>query len=386
MTPGSPLRVAINATALLSPRTGIGNYVFELGKAFLAMPEVHPRFFYSKNWSDELRNAPLSNIVSIKSKIRKFVPDAYAIARFLIQRNFNAGVRKEPIDLYHEPNYLAYRFAGPTVTTVHDLSWIRHPETHPKERLQAMSRYFPQSLEQSAAIITDCAFVKNEVVEVFGVSPDKIHPVLLGVSSDFSPVSAVDSRAVLEKHGLAFGQYFLCVGTLEPRKNLPTLIDAFLALPSAIQQHFPLALVGMRGWLTSGLEKKMQPLVDKGLIRALGYVEDAHMPALYSGSAAFIFPSLYEGFGLPPLEAMACGAPVIASQSSSIPEVVGGAGVLCDDPLDAQAFADAMQRIVEDETWRKQLSTASLAQASLFSWKKTAQDTLNVYRQVLRRL
>lgn len=376
------LRVGINATALLSPRTGIGNYVFELGKAFLTMPEIHPRFFYSKNWSDALRNEPLPNIVSIKSKVRKFIPNAYAVARFLIQRNFNAGVHKEPIDLYHEPNYLAYRFAGPTVTTVHDLSWIRHPETHPKERLHAMDRYFPQSLERSATIITDCAFVKNEVMEMFGISPDKIHSVPLGVSENFTPVSATDGCTTLEKYGLEFGQYFLCVGTLEPRKNLPTLIDAFLALPLNVQARFPLALVGMRGWLTSGLEKKMQPLVSKGLVKVLGYVEDAHMSALYSGAAAFIFPSLYEGFGLPPLEAMACGAPVIASQSSSIPEVVGKAGVLC-DPLDAQSFSDAMQRMVEDEGWRKQLRTHSLTQAASFSWQRTAHATLDVYRSTL---
>lgn len=376
------LCVGINATALLSPRTGIGNYVYALGKAFLSSPEIEPRFFYVRHWSGALRDEPLPNIALIKSATKNLVPNAYAIKRFLAQSCFGIGVRRNPIDLYHEPNYLAYRFAGPTVTTVHDLSWIRHPETHPKDRLRAMDRYFPRALEGAAALITDCQFVKNELVDVFGVSPARIYPVPLGVSSAFSRHSEAECTAALSAHDLQYGHYFLSVGTLEPRKNLLTLLDAFCCLKPDVQRCWPLALAGMHGWLSSDIEAKMRPLVEKGVVKVLGYVPDTYMPMLYSGATAFVFPSLYEGFGLPPLEAMACGTPVIASNSSSIPEVVGDAGVLC-EARDVDTIAVAMLRMVEDADWRENLSRLGIARAGLFTWQRTADVTIGVYRRAL---
>jgi alpha-1,3-rhamnosyl/mannosyltransferase len=359
------IRVGINATALLSPRTGIGKYVFRLGKEFLASGEISPRFFYANHWSNELRQDPLPNIASIKTAIKKFVPHPYVVSRLATQAFFSAGLRKDPVDLYHDPNYLAYRFRGPTVITVHDLSWIRHPDTHPKDRLKVMDRYFPGSLERSSAIITDCEFVKDELVEVFGISPAKVHSVLLGVSSLFRPVASGECQETLAAHGLEYGRYFLSVGTLEPRKNVTTLNRCFFKTPTGNPEALSAGAGRMRGWLTSGIEAKMRPLVEKGVIKALGFVADAQMPMLYSGAAAFMFPSLYEGFGLPPLEAMACGAPVIVSNSSSIPEVVGDAGVSF-DPMDVDGIAEAMRRMVDDAAWRVECSVKPSEGVNIF--------------------
>lgn len=377
-----PLRVGINATALLSPRTGIGQYVYHLGQAFLEGCEVEPYFFYAKNWDTVLRSDPLPNIATLKARIRRFVPKPYVIARLILQMRFSAGLIKHPVDVYHEPNYLAYRFSGPSVVTAHDASWVRHPETHPADRLDAISRYFPRSLEAASAILTDSEFVKREMVELFGVSPEKIFPVLLGVSPEFSPRTPEECRAVFAEHGLAFGQYVLSVGTLEPRKNIPVLIDAYSMLPAYLQQRFPLVLVGMRGWLTSEIETRMKPLVERGVIKPLGYVPDSAMPLIYSGAAAFVFPSLYEGFGLPPLEAMACGAPVISSQTSSLPEVVGSAGVLV-DPLDVDAIAESLRQVLEDHAFAEVLAQQGVQRAAGFSWRRTAAQTIDVYRRVI---
>lgn len=382
MTDRKPIRVGINATALLSPRTGIGQYIYHLGKELIELGRVQPRFFCAKSWSNELRREPVANVATLKASVRKYVPQAYMVSRLLFQANFTCGLLRNSVDLYHEPNYLAYKFRGPTVITVHDLSWIRHPETHPKDRLDAMSRYFPRSLAQAAAIMTDCHFVKQELIEVFGVDPPRIHPVLLGVSADFFPHSQQLCANVLSAHGLEYGQYFLSVGTLEPRKNIATLIDAFSRLPSEMQERCPMVLVGMRGWLSSGIEKKLRPLIDKGLIKLLGYVPDEQMPAVYSGAKAFVFPSLYEGFGLPPLEAMACGVPVIVSTSSSLPEVVGDAAVLI-EPLDVDAIADAMRRVLEDREFADELSRRGIARAVDFTWRRTAEETTAVYLNVL---
>ncbi len=181
-----PLRVGINATALLSPRTGIGQYVYHLGRECLEADDISPSFFYG-NWKTQLRAQPLPNIDTIKTYIKKAVPWSYEIRSLIFQAQFSGGLLKRPIDVYHEPSYLAYSFPGPSVITVHDLSWVRHPETHPKQRLAAMGRHFPRSLERASAILTDCSFVKQELVETFGVNPERVTPVLLGVSPDFFP-------------------------------------------------------------------------------------------------------------------------------------------------------------------------------------------------------
>lgn len=379
------IQVGLNTTALLSPRTGIGNYVYELGKQLLTSDIVEPRFFYGKDWSSELRAAPLAHINTIKQWIKRLTPRAYDVSRYITQRGFSAGISSNSkIDLYHEPNYLAYAFNGPTVVTVHDLSWIRYPELHPVERVRAIERYFPRSLDQAAAIITDCEYVRAEVIDVFGVAPAKVHSVPLGASSAYRPIPREQSQQILAAHGLEFGNYLLSVGTLEPRKNLVTIIDAFLKLDSRIQEQYPLVLVGMKGWLTDSLQTKMDPLINRGLVKSLGFVPDEQMPALYSGAAAFLYPSLYEGFGLPPLEAMACGAPVIVSNSSSLPEVVGDAGILI-DPKDSDGFAEAISHIVQDTALQQGYSKKSVARATTFSWKKTADETIKVYQRVLGR-
>lgn len=377
----APLRVGINATALLSPRTGIGQYVYHLGRECLEAEDVIPTFFFG-NWSTQLREQPLAHIDTIKTCIKKVIPWSYVIKNLIFQAQFSMGLLKHPVDVYHEPNYLAFRFPGPSVLTVHDLSWIRHPETHPQQRLAAMHRYFPRSLERTTAVLTDCHFVKQELVEMFGLNPERVTPVLLGISSEFHPCDQQECNPYLAEHGLAFGQYVLSVGTLEPRKNIPALIDAYSLLPAELQRRFPLVLVGMRGWLTSSLEARMKPLVERGVIKPLGYVPDAAMPLIYSGAAAFVFPSLYEGFGLPPLEAMACGVPVISSQSSSLPEVVGDAGILV-DPHDIDAIVDALRRVLEDRAFAEKLAQQGMRRAAGFSWKQTAAETIDVYRRAL---
>lgn len=376
-----PLRVGINAMALLSPRTGIGQYIYYLGLEYLNMEDIVPSFYYG-TWKQQLRPQAVPNIDLVKSYIKKTIPWSYIIKKHLFQLPFSAGLLKHPVDVYHEPNYLAFNFPGPSVITVHDLSWIRHPETHPKQRLAAMDRYFPSSLERASAILTDCSFVKKELVETFRLDPERVTPVLLGVSPDFFPRAPAECNAFLADHGLVHGQYVLSVGTLEPRKNIPTLIDAYSMLPADLQQRFPLVLVGMRGWLTSGLEARMKPLVERGVIKPLGYVADEMMPLIYSGAAAFVFPSLYEGFGLPPLEAMACGTPVISSRSSSLPEVVGDAGVLV-DPLNVDGLAESLRRVLEDKAFAEVLAQQGVRRAAGFSWKKTAAETIAVYRRAL---
>ncbi len=376
-----PLRVAFNGVPLLSPLTGIGHYSKSLLQGLDARSDVRSLKFYGKGWSSEIRKPGLSVAAARgwKQVIRKWVPKAYDISRWGQQWRFSSGVQKFKPDLYHEPNFLAYRFDGPSVITVHDLSWIRYPEMHPVQRVRAMDKFFEPGLRRASRVITDSEFVKQELIEVFGIHPEIIHPVLLGADGLFVPQDAAQTQSVLQGLSLTHGRYLLAVGTLEPRKNLQVALEAYATLPAKLRERFPLVLVGMKGWKTSSLEQKLVPMVASGQVRQLGYLSREDLATVMAGATAMVYPSVYEGFGLPPLESMACGVPVIASNVSSIPEVVGDSGLLI-DPSDAQALTHKMAQLLEDEVFRAQLADRALARSQLFSWAKCTDQTVDVYK------
>lgn len=376
------MRIALNATALLSPLTGIGQYSYHLSKGLQARPGLELDLFYGSGWSKDLRDKPAFNIGAIKSLVKRFVPHPYSVSRFIQQRRFNGGVRSNQPDIYHEPNFLAFKCTKPSIITVHDLSWIRFPHTHPIERVRAMDKYFEPGLRRAALILTDSAFVKRELMDVFGVRPELIVPVPLGVEPLFCPQLAEETLPVLSRHSLVHGQYLLAVGTLEPRKNLQVALQAFMQLPPAIRKHYPLVLVGMTGWHTSALEAQMAPMIRAGEVRQLGYLSREDLATVIAGALTLIYPSIYEGFGLPPLEAMACGVPVIASDVSSLPEVVGDTGLLI-NPHDAEAVAQAIQLLVNDPVIRSKLSSKALDRSKEFTWDQCVTQTMGAYQQVL---
>lgn len=374
------LKVAFNATALLAPLTGIGQYAWHLASGFKSQPDLDVGLFYGNGFSREVLKAPASEqTAKARVWVRRWVPHAYGIKRALHQRQFDAGQRKAPYDLYHEPNALALKFDGPTVITVHDLSWIRYPGTHPAERVRAMDRYFEPALRKASLLITDSVFVKNEIVEVFGIDPSAILPIPLGLDPLFKPMGAAQTHAVLAPHGLAHGQYFLSVGTLEPRKNMPATIAAYASLPQALRSRYPLVLAGMKGWRTTALESLLKPLVQTGQVRMLGYLERSELAVVTAAARAMIYPSLYEGFGLPPLESMGCAVPPITSNVSSLPEVVGEAGIVV-DPHDIDALANAMLALASDDVLRATLSVKALARSARFTWDRCVAQTVAAYR------
>jgi glycosyltransferase involved in cell wall biosynthesis len=376
-----PLRVAFNATALLSPLTGVGQYAKSLAEALAASGELDLHFFYAASWTKEIRTTPVKYIGPIKQWIRKFVPHPYLVGRALQTWRFGIGIKKLRPQVYHEPNFIPFPFKGPTVVTVHDLSWIRFPETHPRERVAAMNEFFPASLKRSHHIITDAEFVRREVIEEFDIPPERITAIPLAARAIFAPRAAEECEAVLRRFNLDYRRYTLCVGTMEPRKNLELAIRAFAMLPAAFRRRQPLVLVGMKGWLTSRVETMMQPLVAAGDIRSVGFATDEELAVLYAAAKVLVYPSLYEGFGLPPLEAMASGTPVIVSDRSTLPEVVGSAGILI-HAEDISGLQQALLRFEEDSAYWNEKTAACLAQAARFSWQRCARETLAIYRKV----
>lgn len=376
------MRIALNATSLLSPLTGIGHYCRELACGMLRRPDIDVDFFYGAAWSKAVRDAPLPGAGKVLPWLRSHLPHSYALRRAIQSNRFARHATPGRFDLYHEPNILPLPFDGPTILTVHDVSWIRHPAAHPVERVRAMDRYFPAAIAKARQIITDSHFVKQELTDLFGLPVDRVDVVPLGVDPLFRPLDVPQTHRLLAPMGLVHSRYFLLVGTLEPRKNLQTALDAFMLLPEPLRKQYPLVIAGMSGWNNSALMQRISAMESSGEVRRLGYLSRVDLACVLAGATALLFPSIYEGFGLPPLEAMACGVPVVASNAASIPEVVGECGLL-HDPFDADAMARAMRSLLDDSSMRCNLAEMGLKQSAGFTWDACIKGTVRVYEKVL---
>lgn len=315
------------------------------------------------------------------------------------RRVFQAGYRMlfnlkaGRYDVYHEPNHIPIRCGLPTVTTIHDLSVLLHPEWHPPDRVKWYEREFAAGVRQTRRFIAASEFTKRQMVEHAGIAAERIHVTYQAPRAMFRPRPANKevsgpAAALMGDGGPLLpglprdGGFFLYVGTLEPRKNVAGLLDAYAGLPAALRRRFPLVLAGAWGWKQAALRERLaeRSLAEDVLLP--GYLADEALARLYAGCTALVWPTLYEGFGLPPLEAMACGAAVIVSDVTSLPEVVGEAGVLL-DPRDAAAWTAAMRRMAEDDAFRASRRAAGLAQAGRFTWEAFVRGTVGAYRAAL---
>ena len=382
------MKVIFNVDAITAPLTGIGRCALEIARGLAKHRDIEALRLYSAyRWVDDPEHALAAN--QTIAALRRNVPfkgaalEAYTQLRAALFRVHTRGMRDW---LLHTPNYVLMPFAGPSATTVHDLSWLNFPETHPPERVRFLDRHLPRTLEQASVVFTDSAFIADEIVTRLGVERAKLRVVPLGVDAAYRPREPCELAAVLEAHRLADQAYLLVVATQEPRKNLVRLARAYIRLPAALRARHPLVIVGARGWLSAELERVLAPFETRGEIRRLGYVAENELPSLYAGAHAFAFPSLYEGFGLPVLEAMASGVPVLTSNVSSLPEIARDAAgdiALLVDPLDEVALSDGLMRALEDETWRRSVAPRGLQRASGFTWAACVDATIGAYREVI---
>jgi glycosyltransferase involved in cell wall biosynthesis len=379
------VRVIFNVDAISAPLTGIGRYALELAQGLARHADIDELRLYSAvRWVDDPADALSSN--RIFASLRKNLPfktralETYSKLRDVL---FRAHTRRMQDFLLHTPNYILMPFDGPTVTTVHDLSAFNFPETHPAERVRFLERHLPRTLERADRVLTDSQFIADEIHATLGVPREKLRVVALGVDQNYHPRSGEALAEALARHELVEGTYLLVVATQEPRKNLVRLANAYSGLPASVRERHPLVIVGARGWLSSELERALAPLEASGTSRRLGYVSEADLPLIYAGARAFAFPSLYEGFGLPVLEAMASGIPVLTSNVSSLPEICDGIA-LCVDPLDVDALRNGLARLLEDGEWRHQSAASGLQHAAEYPWSRCVDETVAVYRELQR--
>jgi alpha-1,3-rhamnosyl/mannosyltransferase len=376
------LKLVISTDPIQAPMTGIGEYTLRLIEALLATDGVEALYGYNRWGARRLESAPPRPEAFVRQRPDGLARSTLRRARrlFGMLAQSRALQRMDGV-VYHEPNYLPARFDGPTVVTVHDLSHLHYPECHPRLRVRMLSYLLPRVLERAGAVITVSEFVAREVRKTFSLPAERVHAVHNGVDPGFCPLPAAAIAPTLARHGLSADGYMLCLATLEPRKNLDRLLTAFAALPASLQARFPLVLAGAPGWRNEALRSRIERLAAGGKVRYLGYVPAEDRAALYAGARAFAYPARYEGFGLPPLEAMACATPVLTSNVSAMPEVVGEAALTV-DPADTEAIRDGLHQLCEDASLRERLRAAGPARAARFTWANCAQRTAMVYQQV----
>lgn len=365
------MKITLCVDALSPNLSGIGRYTWELAKGLGKRDDLALQFFGRNRLIPEV--SPLFTGAPLQRRRRGL-------------RRLGAwwDSRKLEGSLVHGPNYFLPRFAKRGVITVHDLSVFRHPETHPIERIRSFEAEFDNSLRRADHVITDTETVRQELIEDFRLAPEMVTAIHLGVGSHFRPMEGEELRKALHPLGLKPKAYALCVSTLEPRKKISELLAAWQRLPSNLRAEYPLVLAGGTGWLNTELQQQVKLGVTEGWLRHLGFVDEAQLPALYAGAALFVYPSIYEGFGLPPLEAMASGTPVIVSSRSCLPEVCGDAPRYI-DPDDPDQLLSSISDSLLDEAWRLEASRRGMARAGNFSWERCVEETVGVYRKVAHR-
>ncbi|MCX5793005.1 MAG: glycosyltransferase family 1 protein [Elusimicrobia bacterium] len=286
-------------------------------------------------------------------------------------------------ELYFEPNFIPLEIrAKRRVVTVHDFSFELHPQWHPKERVEHFAGNFWKNIGRADRIIVPSDFIRDEAVNRFGLPAEKVRRIHNGFSREqFHPCAPAETAAVRQKYSLP-ENFILFVGSMEPRKNILNLLKAYAGLGAALRKDLKLVLAGFKGWEN----REIMDLIGKVKedVLYLGYLQDAELGALYNLAVLFAYPSRYEGFGLPPLEAMACGCPVVVSRAASLPEVCGGAAVYV-DPLDTESIAEGLRKVAQDEPLRKTMRAAGLERARLFSWESSAREHLKLFKEVCNR-
>ena len=374
------MKLILSVEALSLSLTGIGRHTWELAQRLPLHAHLQAvRSYRGGRWIDEpasLLQAAAANTATVKVKLSLRLNQP----RWL--RDWRALVACRG-RVFHGPNFFLPACAETGVATVHDLSVFKYPETHPLERIKHFEREFTSSMTRAAHLVTDSEATRLKVMHFLAWPAETITAVPLGVSSQFSPAPEAALAPCLTKYGLTFKRYTLCVSTLEPRKKIANLLQAYQSLPLPVREQYPLVLVGGAGWLSNVLHQEIDRLAGQGWLRYLGFVPEADLPALYAGARAFVYPSIYEGFGLPVLEAMASGVPVIASIFSSLPEVTQGAALLV-DPDDIDSLALGIQANLFDEPWRANACKTGLAVAQSFTWSRCIDQTVDVYKKVTR--
>lgn len=377
------MRILVNALPFVGVLTGIQRYARCLYREMEKLSEVSVDYFNGISCHPSMPEQRDAQVWAKKTeRLWQIPPTVFTELRILhwlaLEQRLNMLAHSKRFDLYHETtSFPAAVKRLPVVHTIYDLSLLKHREKHPRERVMLFDFFFKRRLPYAMHILAISEFMRQEILEDLRLPADRVTAVPLAPEAVFHQRPAEQIAQVLARAGWP-SEYLLFVGTLEPRKNLPLLLQALARSKTRV----PLILAGWQGWGGPDWGSELKRLNLQERVVCTGYVDEETLACLYSGAAAVVYPSWYEGFGLPVLEAMACGCPVICSNTSSLPEVAGDAAIFV-GPEDAEGLAHALDTVLDDSALRQSLVQRGLMRAAEFSWENTATRTLEVFANVL---
>ena len=375
-------RIAIDYTAAYEQGGGIGRYVRDLVEALAKVDtKTDYRLFVSGALPRQLQQVPGQNFTWKPTRIE---PKWLARIWHRLQLPLPVEAFVGQVDLYHATNFvLPPHLPGlKTLLTVHDLSFVRVPEAASPSLKRYLDAVVPRSVHRATHILADSQATKDDLIDLYAVPSDKVTVLLSGIDPRFRRiVDNFDISTMRIEYNLPQTDYIFSIGTVQPRKNYERLIHALANLRSR-GQDVDLIIAGGKGWLEDPIYQAIDNLCLADHVHMIGFADDEDLPALYSGAKCVAFPSLYEGFGFPVLEGMACGTPVITSNVSSLPEVAGDAAIMI-DPYDVDALTDALHAILNDNNLRQSMIRKGHEQVSRFTWGRTAQQLHDIYMNLL---
>ena len=387
------MRIVFNRLLTAGSKSGIGHHVAELFRCLQLQAGSDTVVPFPQGWLWRLqavgaRLRPLlessrpdsrqtSDTLSLSGRLLRWARNA---GRQRLESTFRSLCVRQSFDFYHEPNYIPLPADIPTVTSVHDLSLLLHPQWHPLDRVQHFQRCFAEGLKQCVHLLTGSEFIRRQMIRELGLRSEQITCVFNGVRPGLRPLPPDEVRQGLARLGLP-PRYLLCLGTLEPRKNILFLLRVYRSLPETLRQEWPLLLVGGWGWNRGEIAAYLEREGKNCGIFHLGYLPEKALPLLYNGARALLFPSLYEGFGLPPVEMLACGGAVLASTIGAVAEIAGRQARLI-DPQDVDSWREEIVRVVSEDDWWSALRDGAVEAARPFTWERSAALTWEVYRRL----
>ena len=396
--PSPRLSVLFGADSLIGQRTGVGRYTLEVARAARAEPGLERVELLVEG---ELQ--PIGRIDRLDDGFQDATPPVppipwkVAVGRVpgvqMLRRHRKRAAFKRDVRalsrasgrrmVYHETNMITRAVDLPTVSTIHDLSWLHHPSWHPAARLRWIDLNLKATLRQTCRFVAVSKFTRQAAVTDLGIPPDRVTVAPNAPAAEFRPMRPDEAAAVLSGYRLMDRRYVLSTSTLEPRKNFDRLLAAYLRLPPAVRDRVPLVIAGGKGWGEVLSRPEADAAIRDGAVRLLGHVSDGDLAMLTARAGVFAYVSLYEGFGLPVIEAMAAGSPVLASNTTAVGELAAGAALLV-DPLDEAAIAEGLRRLIEDGELAESLRQAGLARAAEYTWQRTIDALVLSWRKALQ--
>lgn len=383
------MRIGIDVSLVPGQTAGGGQYAYQLTRALAAIDPVnsyllYPVFYYIAH--PDFRLADLPTAANMRVAQRRLTPE---LVRFLWRQDRSERFKEfllGNVDIVHSTTFCAPRFhrrRRRLVVTIYDLSFVTHPESHLPANVEHCLRGTKLAIDRADALIAISEATRRDLIDEMGAPPERIVVTPLASDPRLRRVSDPGRLAAVRRRYELPERFILFLGAMEPRKNLLRLIEAFAALRPALRRETVLVVAGAHGWLNDSVRERVGKLGLAESVRFPGYIAGDDVAALYSLATVFAYPSLWEGFGLPVLEAMACGTPVLTSDVSALPEVAGDAALFV-PPTDVEAIADGLTRLLGDAALRADLGARGLRRAAAFSWERCARETLAVYTSVVR--